>query len=132
MRLFHRIYLIGKLSQKFRKSENLGSTRSIASKLGAWSQIQICIDFPIENILRFHQILVNISFWDLVSNFEAIDLVDPKIFDFRKFLNNLSSRYIVRKNIKIDPSDHLNICISSHNYFLSDFQHFTVRFVQRA
>ena len=34
-------------------------------------------------------------FWDLVPDFEAIDLVDPEIFDFQKFCSNLSSVYIL-------------------------------------
>ena len=52
---FHKIYFEDELLQKFRKSEISGSTRSIASKLKTWSPNQFCIDFPIVNLLRFHE-----------------------------------------------------------------------------
>ena len=117
---FHEIYLEDKLLQKFWKSGILGSARSIASMLKTWSPNQFCIDFPIVNLLWFHE---NNSFWSLFSNSEAIDLVDAKIPDFRKFCNNLSSAYILWKNTKFCIPGHLNHLFSRSKHFSSDFQH---------
>ena len=61
---------------------------------------------------------------------EEEGLIVPAIMDCGgKSLRDIAK---ARKNIKIDPGDHLNSCISSYNYFLSDFQHLCTRFVQRA
>ena len=124
----YRIYVEDKL-QNFRKSGILASTRSIASELEnrlqkllfSWNHSKFTIGKSIQN-----------WFGDQVFNVEAIDLVDPKIPDFRNFCNSLSSRYILWKNIKIRIRDPLHHIFSSFKHFSSVFQHLCTRFVQRA
>ena len=107
------------MSKKIQHKNTFCSSRSIASKLDTCPQNQICIGFPIENIQGFHE---NISFWELVPNFEAIDLLEEKMFLFWIFFEIMSQRYCPGNNQNIYDNGLKNNLNPALQYFLSDFQ----------